>query len=115
MRPSVGLTCDQDYWEGQHCSACGVSVSGHSPIITMTVSMSGLLVITESTQLTTLGSGSGPSSDHLEAPHSSVLTLILTLLEPGAGFITLSRLTIERSQKHVNSNTFKYYNARSTK
>ena len=27
LRPSVGLTCDQDYWEGQHCSACGVSVS----------------------------------------------------------------------------------------
>ena len=72
-RPSVCLTCDQDYWEGQHCSACGVSVSGHSPIVTMTVSMSGLLVITESTQLTTLGSGSGPSSDHLEAPQSSLL------------------------------------------
>ena len=53
-------------------------------------------------------SGPGPSSDsdHLEAPHSSVLTLILTLLETGAVYKGFTFPI----WKH--GNTFKYDHAR---
>ena len=49
-------------------------------------------------------------SDHLEAPHSSVLTLILTLLEPGAVFKGFTFHNWNES----NTSTLKYDHARMT-